>query len=132
MILKRLKYASYLILIFGFFYGTYHFGLMQGKFHERVNGENVVLISDCFESPLFTSCKHTYVNDETFIKVYEDLTEELKKHEPQEVIGEENLLCASQNPSPGSSQNINHPPSSLNGQGSELGSKLTIKAVGMK
>jgi len=43
MILKALNYISFLVLIFGFFYGTYHFGVMKGKQQERSQINNVVL-----------------------------------------------------------------------------------------
>ena len=79
MILKALKYGSYLILIFGFFYMTYQLGILKAKQHERLHGESVVLMSDCFESPIFTSCKHTYINSESFVNVYQELLNELKK-----------------------------------------------------
>lgn len=78
MILKILTRLSYLILIFGLFYGTYHFGMMKGKKHERIHGENVVLMSDCFESSLFTKCTHTHMNSEPIKRLYQEVLNELR------------------------------------------------------
>jgi len=79
MKLKILSYLSFVILIFGFCYLSYHVGLYKGKQHERIHGENVVLMSDCFESALFTKCTHTHLNSEPFKKLYEEVLIELKK-----------------------------------------------------
>lgn len=104
MMLKALKYTGYAILIFGFIYIGGHFVYMKGKQHERLHGENVVLMSDCFESDLFIKCTHTYINSETIKQLYTEVKEELKRH--QQTGGARNIGIETHPPS----DRLNAPP----------------------
>jgi len=78
MILSIFRYTSYMILVFGFFYMSWHFGRAyeKGSFYDVMvaNAEQMKEISDCKEM-------RTQIRD--YKRVYEEVLRELDESMPK-------------------------------------------------
>ena len=82
------KYTTYLLLIFGLFFCTYKLGEMHGRVNERLHGEDVVVMTDCIESSLFSRCKLTLINSKKFVQLYGEIQKELESYQAKDIGGQ--------------------------------------------
>lgn len=78
-----LRYLSYMVLVFGFLYISWH----MGRAFERDGGaETGVTITTCRDTGVSIDCSSVEVGAEDFGRVYERVMEESRDAEPESVM----------------------------------------------